>query len=161
MDVESYFDSICHEKLVELLSAKIDDRKFIRLIRMMLKAGYMEDFQFHSTYSGTPQGSGASPILANIMLHELDQFMKRIKSEFDSGKERRANPRYNSITLKIHRIRKKLDSQDRSTDEAKKLMITRRRKTLVLCIHCHDLLHVGKLPSWRRSMYSEVESVVH
>lgn len=135
MDVKSYFDSICHEKLVELLSAKIDDRKFMRLIRMMLKAGYMENFQFHSTYSGTPQGSGASPILANIMLHELDQFMKRIKSEFDSGKERRANPRYNSITLKIHRIRKKLDSQDRSTDEAKKLMkrieqLDKGRKTM-------------------------------
>ena len=135
MDVKSYFDSICHEKLVELLSAKIDDRKFIRLIRMMLKAGYMENFQFHSTYSGTPQGSGASPILANIMLHELDQFMKKIKSEFDSGKERRANPRYNSITLKIHRIRKKLDSQDRSTDEAKKLMkrieqLDKDRKTM-------------------------------
>ncbi len=120
---------------IELLSAKIDDRKFIRLIRMMLKAGFMENLQFHSTYSGTPQGSGASPILANIMLHELDQFMKRIKSEFDSGEERRANPRYNSISLKIHRIRKKLDSQDRSTDEARKLMkrieqLDKERKTI-------------------------------
>lgn len=62
--------------------------------------------------------------------------------------------------VEVHHVRKLSDIKD-GKEQWQKLMIARRRKTLVLCIHCHDLLHAGKLPSWRKSMYSEVESVVH
>ena len=49
-----------------LLAKKIEDAQFLNLIRDMLKAGYVEDWQYHRTYSGTPQGGIVSPILANI-----------------------------------------------------------------------------------------------
>jgi group II intron reverse transcriptase/maturase len=135
VDIKGYFNSINHQKLIELLKAKIDDRKFIRLIQIMLKAGYMENWKYHGTYSGTPQGDILSPLLANIYLHELDQFMRKIKSEFDKGKSRRANPVHNSLSLKIHRLRKKVDTLDINSEEANELRarierLDRKRKTI-------------------------------
>jgi group II intron reverse transcriptase/maturase len=66
VDITGFYDNIDHQVLLNLLSDKIDDKRFIHLIRLMLQAGYMEDWKFHATYSGTPQGNIASPILANI-----------------------------------------------------------------------------------------------
>jgi retron-type reverse transcriptase len=86
IDIKGYFNNINHEILMELLKKKIEDTQFLNLIRDMLKAGYVEDWQYHETYSGTPQGSIVSPILANIYLHELDEFMGKKKQEFDHGK---------------------------------------------------------------------------
>lgn len=57
MDIQGYFDTIDHNLLIRFLEKKIDDRRFINLIKAMLAAGYMEDWTFHATYSGTPQGS--------------------------------------------------------------------------------------------------------
>jgi RNA-directed DNA polymerase len=68
MDLKSYFDTINHDLLVELLEKKIEDQRFMRVIKALLKAGYLEDWKFHATYSGTPQGSTVSPVLANVML---------------------------------------------------------------------------------------------
>ncbi|WP_269089689.1 reverse transcriptase domain-containing protein, partial [Dickeya undicola] len=65
IDVVSFFDNIDHRVLLALLSRKIEDKRFLRLINNMLKAGYMEDWKFSATYSGTPQGGVVSPILAN------------------------------------------------------------------------------------------------
>jgi retron-type reverse transcriptase len=58
----------------------------------MLDAGSLEDWTYHATYSGVPQGSIVSPVLANVYLHELDLFMKNLKEQFERGKRRRANP---------------------------------------------------------------------
>jgi len=121
VDVKNYFDNIEHQTLVKLLEQKIDDRRFIELIKSMLRAGHMEAWQFHHTYSGTPQGAGCSPIIANIYLHELDKFMEEVKVGFDRGKERRNNPEYNAITLKIWRLRKKVDLLDKDSEQALKL----------------------------------------
>jgi group II intron reverse transcriptase/maturase len=55
-DIEGYFDNIEHQILMELLEKKIDDVKFLNVIRKMLKAGYLEDWKYHHTWSGTPQG---------------------------------------------------------------------------------------------------------
>jgi group II intron reverse transcriptase/maturase len=66
VDITGFYDNVDHQVLLNLLSQKIDDKRFINLIRLMLKAGYMEDWKFRTTYSGTPQGGIASPILANI-----------------------------------------------------------------------------------------------
>jgi len=55
-DIEGFFDNIDHQILMQLLEKKIDDWKFLQVIKKMLKAGYMEDWKFHNTYTGTPQG---------------------------------------------------------------------------------------------------------
>ena len=86
IDITGYFNNINHEMLMELLKKRIEDTQFLDLIRDMLKAGYVEEWQYHKTYSGTPQGGIVSPILANIYLHEFDEFMEQKKQEFDQGK---------------------------------------------------------------------------
>jgi RNA-directed DNA polymerase len=66
MDIKGFFDNIDHEVMIEVLAKRIDDERFLALIRSMLKAGYLENWRFHETFSGTPQGGVVSPILANI-----------------------------------------------------------------------------------------------
>jgi group II intron reverse transcriptase/maturase len=110
MDLQSYFDTIPHEVLMALLERKIEDRRFLRLIKAMLDAGYVEDWAYHTTYSGVPQGSIASPILANVVLHELDLFMSLLKDRFDAGKRRTANAAYIHYSNKINRLRRKHDT---------------------------------------------------
>ena len=61
---------------MDILSRDIQDGRLLHLIRMALEAGYMEDWVYHKTYSGTPQGGVLSPLLANIYLHELDVFVE-------------------------------------------------------------------------------------
>jgi len=61
MDIQGFFDNMDHGILIRVLEKRIDDPKFIRLIRAMLKAGYLEDWQYHGTYSGTPQGGVCTP----------------------------------------------------------------------------------------------------
>src|SRR5438128_6623841 len=56
IDIEGFFDNIDHTIMIKLLEQKIDDWRFIKIIRHMLKAGYMEDWRYQQTYSGTPQG---------------------------------------------------------------------------------------------------------
>lgn len=64
----------------------------------MLKAGYMEQWTYHHTYSGTPQGSGVSPILANIYLNELDEFLKEYQLQFKVGtSKRKPNKEYGRV----------------------------------------------------------------
>ncbi|BCL79148.1 maturase [Ktedonobacteria bacterium brp13] len=110
MDIRDYFNTINHELLVELLKKKIDDTRFLRLIKAMLDAGYLEDWTYHTTYSGVPQGSIVSPILANVYLHELDLFMKGLKQRFDRGKKRKKNLLYHRYSDRIKRLRAKWDS---------------------------------------------------
>ena len=77
-DITGCFDHIDHEILLKILSKKIDDGRFLELIRKFLKAGYLEFNQKYNSLSGTPQGGIISPILANIYLHEFDKFMEGI-----------------------------------------------------------------------------------
>jgi len=79
MDIRDYFTTINHDLLMNLLRKKIEDKRFLNLIQAMLKAGYQEEWTFHTTYSGVPQGSICAPILANVYLHELDCFMKTVQ----------------------------------------------------------------------------------
>ena len=109
IDIKGYFDNIDHETLICILEKRIDDKRFISLIKLFLKAGYMEDFTFHKTYSGTPQGGIVSPILANIYLHELDEKVKEIAQAYDKGKDRRRHPEYRQIEGKLYRMRKRID----------------------------------------------------
>ncbi len=117
-DIEGFFDNIDHQILMQLLEKKIDDRKFLNVIRKMLRAGYMEDWKFHNTHSGTPQGGIISPILANIYLHELDSFAEALILDYTKGKGRRANPEYAAIARQASGlnflIQKEKDLQERS-----------------------------------------------
>src|SRR6266568_7869062 len=109
MDIQSYFDTINHDLLIKLLEKKIEDKRFIRLIKAMLDAGYLENWTYYATYSGVPQGSICAPILANVYLHELDLFMKDMKDRFEKGKKRKKNLIYNRYTNTIKRLRKEID----------------------------------------------------
>ena len=91
-DIKSCFDCINHNKLIEILAERIKDNKFLRLMRKFLNAGYMEDWKYNNTYSGTPQGSIISPILANIYLDKLDKYIKDYTEKFNKGKRRDRNP---------------------------------------------------------------------
>jgi RNA-directed DNA polymerase len=88
-DISAYFDTICHRKLMKLLGRRIDDAKLLDLIWQFLRAGVMERKLFKDTNLGTPQGGIASPLLANIYLHELDKYMERYTALSDSDKRRR------------------------------------------------------------------------
>ena len=117
-DIKGFFDNINHEILIGILKERIADERFIRLIRKFLNAGYIEDWNFHNSYSGTPQGGIVSPILANIYLDKLDKFMKEYTGKFDKGKERKRTKQVVSLEGKRHRILKKLkvvkDKSERS-----------------------------------------------
>ncbi len=110
MDIRDYFTTINHDLLMSFLAKKIEDKRFLRLVQAMLDAGYLEEWSYHATYSGVPQGSIVSPVLANVYLHELDLFMKNLKKDFDRGKHRRKNLPYNRYSGKIERLRRKWDT---------------------------------------------------
>lgn len=93
-DIKGCFDNVDHHVLVQILRRRIADEHFIGLIWKFLKAGYMENWVYHNTYSGTPQGSLISPILANIYLNELDVFMANYAQTFNCGTKRQINPAY-------------------------------------------------------------------
>jgi len=106
-DIAKYFDTINHDKLLEILGEHIKDGRFLRLIRELLAAGYMEDWKFNRTLSGAPQGGGISPLLSNIYLNTFDQWVKKtLIPEYTRGEQRR-NPAYRQIEGKLRRMRKK------------------------------------------------------
>ena len=105
-DIKGFFDAIDHEVMVKILSERIKDERFLRLIRKFLRAGYVEDWKYHCTYSGTPQGGIISPILANIYLDKLDQYMEKLKKEFDHGRTRKTTPEANHFTRCMTQLKK-------------------------------------------------------
>ncbi len=130
-DIKSFFNSMDHGILVGLLEKKIDDKCFIRLIKGMLKAGYLEEWQYHQTYSGCPQGGIISPILSNIYLHELDQFVTELAKQFNEGESRPVDPRYQKVRRAKHRLRKKIDREGKKPElVAKFLELDRQLKEL-------------------------------
>ena len=106
-DIESFFDNINHEAIINLLNNKIDDGRFMELIKKFLKAGYMEQEKRYETWSGTPQGGIISPLLANIYLNEFDSYMDNIIQNNTLGKGRKINPEYNRLNHKRWYLRQK------------------------------------------------------
>lgn len=120
-DIRGCFDNINHEYLLKLLERKVKDTKFVRLARQLLKAGYMEDWKRYQTFSGTPQGGIISPLLSNIVLHELDSYVEdELKPQFNSGKRRRFNPEYWKHRRMYLYYRKR--GQHEKAEERKRLM---------------------------------------
>jgi len=77
-DISQCFEKLNHELLLEILSGQIHDQRFLRLMRELLDAGYMEDWTFNQTLSGVPQGGIVSPLLSNILLDRLDRFVETV-----------------------------------------------------------------------------------
>ena len=73
LDLEKFFDMVNHDKLMGLLAKRIADKRTLKLIRSYLNSGIMEGGMVSQRIAGTPQGSPLSPLLSNIMLHELDK----------------------------------------------------------------------------------------
>lgn len=119
-DIKGCFDNIDHAVLVGLLNNKIKDARITKLIYKFLKAGYLEDWQYHKTYSGTPQGGIISPLLANIYLHELDKFVMKLKSEFDTPGVGQITPEYRELHNEIKRLSYRLT---KVTGEERKLVL--------------------------------------
>jgi group II intron reverse transcriptase/maturase len=93
-DIKGFFDNISHDVLIGILRERVADERFLRLIRKFLNAGYIENWVFNKTYSGTPQGGIISPVLANIYLDKLDKYVADYISKFDKGKAKQVNPEY-------------------------------------------------------------------
>lgn len=111
-DIKGCFDNINHAVLVEIINQKIKDACFLKLIRSFLKAGYMEDWKYHETYSGCPQGGIISPILANIYLNELDRHVMKIKKEFDVATKARYTPEYTKLVGLRQRLHNKIKNSN-------------------------------------------------
>jgi group II intron reverse transcriptase/maturase len=106
-DIKGCFDNLNHEVLLDTLKRDIHDGRFIALVKGMLDAGYMEDWIYHTTLSGTPQGGVVSPILSNIYLHRLDEWVETtLIPEYTRGTGRRDNPQYRRLDWAMRRERK-------------------------------------------------------
>ena len=116
-DIKGFFDNIDHDVLVGILRERISDDRFIRLIWKFLKAGYVEDWTFHNTYSGTPQGGIVSPILANIY-DKLDKYVKEYIRHFDMGTKRRPGKESNDLANERKRTVRKLKKVKDGTEKA-------------------------------------------
>ena len=109
-DISDCFGSLDHEILLGILAEKIRDQRFLRLIRNMMKAGYLEDWEYHDTLSGVPQGGTISPILSNIYLHKLDEFVEQeLIPQYTRGALRKGNPEYWRVRARQNRARKRGD----------------------------------------------------
>ncbi len=138
-DITKCFDTLDHQILVRILGEKILDKRFLRLIASMLTAGYLEDWRYHTTRSGSPQGGVASPILSNIYLSKLDAFVEQVLiPAYTRGQYRASNPAYTTIGQRIARARNR-------GERAKVHQLVKQRRTLSSRAHSD--------PAFRRLRY--------
>lgn len=146
-DIADCFGSLDHQVMLETLAVHIHDGRFLQLIDRMLKAGYLEDWRWHATLSGAPQGGIASPVMSNIYLDRFDRFVEQqLIPEYDRGKRRRKNPAYQHVDNEIKRatrrgdreavhrlrlVRRTLPSQDPNDPDYRRLRYVR---------YCDDFL---------------------
>ena len=156
-DIKGFFDNINHNKMIEFLEKKIDDKRIIHIIRQMLKAGYAQDWKYNATWSGTPQGGVISPILANIYLHELDTFMEDMICQFNKGERRKDNPDYKKlcrqmiiINRELRELRQKF-KEGKPLNDARKEILRERREIQKKMRVINSRLHVDS--EYRRLRY--------
>lgn len=134
-DIKGCFDTIDHAALVGFVNNKIKDARIIKLIYKFLKAGYLEDWQYHKTYSGTPQGGIISPLLANIYLHELDKYVMKLKTEFDTPSEEKITPEYRELHNEIKRLSYRMKKLD-GTEKERLLAEYQQKRKQLMTIPC-------------------------
>lgn len=137
-DIKGCFDNIDHTVLLNLLSEKIKDSKFINLIRKFLKAGYMENWRYNKTYSGTPQGGILSPILANIYLHELDKKVSAMRKAFNAPAKHKLTLEYREKDWKVRKLQKQYGACDNDTEKADLLKQIHKAKVELRKTPCKD-----------------------
>jgi group II intron reverse transcriptase/maturase len=109
-DIADCFGSLDHEIMLSTLAGDIHDGRFLRLLRNMLQAGYLEDWVWHETLSGAPQGGVASPVLSNIYLHKLDNYVETVLiPEYTRGASRVPNPDYQEVEKQLARALRRGD----------------------------------------------------
>ena len=131
-DIKGCFDNIEHNTLISLINSKIKDMRLIKLLWKFLKAGYMENWKYHTTYSGTPQGGIISTLLSNIYLHELDKFAMKLSEEFNKTSSRRRTKEYKSISWKVEAIRGKIGKSD--NEEEKQALLKQLKETRAIML---------------------------
>jgi group II intron reverse transcriptase/maturase len=123
-DITQCFDKLDHTVMLSILGEKLHDNRFLRLIQNMIQAGYLEDWTYHKTLSGSPQGGVVSPILSNIYLDKLDQFVEqKLLPAYTRGAVRKHNNRYVSLVGQAATSRKRGDHKKAKAllKEARKL----------------------------------------
>lgn len=156
-DIEGYFDNIDHHVMIDILRRKIKDEKFIRLIWKFLRAGYMEDWKYYKTYSGTPQGGIISPVLANIYLNELDEYIeKELKSNFDIGKpkDKKRNTEYRKYERRNCRLKKKIDEEQDESKKTEMLKEYRETKKILVKLPYYES-HSDRFKSMKYVRYAD------
>src|SRR5712691_12823459 len=106
-DIKGCFDNIDHHILMNILRENIRDNRFLRLIEGALKAGYREDWTYHPSRSGSPQGGIVSPILSNIYMDRLDKFVEEtLIPEYTKSDKRETNPAYGHVANQLQTARR-------------------------------------------------------
>jgi len=138
-DIQGAYDNMDHPTMLDLLRRDIHDGRLIELIDGLLKAGYLEDWRFHDSLTGVPQGGIISPLLFNIYMTELDSFVEdTLIPVYTRGDRRKDNPEYKTLTTKITTAKRRGNS-----DEFHRLRAERRK---LLSKMPHD-------PDYRRLRY--------
>jgi retron-type reverse transcriptase len=138
-DISQCFDRLDHELLLSTLSERIQDGRFINLLRELFDAGYMEDWTLNQTLSGVPQGGIVSPVLSNILLDKLDKFVEHeLIPQYTRGTTRKLNREYKNL---LERSRK-----HRRTGNVREAEILRRKAQTMPSQVMHD-------PQYRRLKY--------
>jgi group II intron reverse transcriptase/maturase len=123
-DISDCFGSLDHTIMTSILAESIHDGRFLRLVSNMLTAGYLEDWRWHATLSGAPQGGVASPVLSNIYLDRLDRFVEQsLLPDYNRGRLRRRNTEYQAVDHAIAKAK-------RHGDRAAVKTLRRQRGTL-------------------------------
>lgn len=129
-DIRGCFDNINHEVLIRCIQKKIKDARLMKLIHKFLKAGYLEDFVYHNTYSGCPQGGIISPILANIYLHELDLYVTELSKGFQKPYKSRITAEYSRLSGRMTRVKQKIKKAEEAGNMAEKERLLKELKKL-------------------------------
>ncbi len=106
-DITGCFDNLSHEVMLAVLAEKIHDQRFLRMIRNMLKAGYLEEWEYRDTLSGVPQGGVLSPVLSNVYLDKLDKFVEQeLIPQYTRGERRARNLEYTRLCSRMKYARR-------------------------------------------------------
>lgn len=129
-DIKGCFDNINHEVLIRCIQKKIKDARLMKLIHKFLKAGYLEDFVYHNTYSGCPQGGIISPILANIYLHELDLYVTELSRVFKKPYQKLITAEYSRLSGRMTRVKQKIKKAEGAGNRTEKERLLKELKKL-------------------------------
>jgi len=120
-DISACFDSLDHTVILSILRENIHDNRFLRLVENLLKAGYLEQWDYHRTLSGVPQGGVVSPILSNIYLDRFDQYVEHtLIPAYTRGAKRKANPVYRMVAnARARALRRHAEAETRALQQAR------------------------------------------